>query len=107
TPVFNELDETFFATENCYRMNVLVEATVTITGVKTGSYPKFYTEVTVGDATKSVVVFTYDSDVKDWINNVGETYVGSELYVRGYWDKYKSDWEIIPRFPEDIPAMGE
>ncbi len=107
TPVFNELDEAFFATDNNYKLNTLVEATGLITKVVTGKYPKFYMDIEVGDATKSVVLFSFDNDVKDWINTVGETYEGSNLYVKGYWSKYKDDWEIVARSSEDIPAMSK
>jgi DNA/RNA endonuclease YhcR with UshA esterase domain len=105
--VSQPVDETFFATENCYKMNVFVQAEGTVTGVATGSYPKIYMDIDVGDMTKNIAVFSYDNEVKDWMNAQGETLVGTLLEVYGYWSKYRDDWEIIPRATNDIPAIGE
>ncbi len=106
-PMFNELTGEYFKSDNNYKMHSLVHATGTVSDVKTGEYPKIYLEIKLEDSTKEVIVFSFDPDVRGWINSRGNSLIGRKLYVKGYWSKYKDDWEIIPRDPSDIPVIVE
>ena len=106
TPIFNKITKEFFATDNNYKLNTLVEATGLVTKVDT-KYHKMYLDIDVEGSTKTIVVHSFNEDVKNWIDDFGETYIGSELYVRGYWRIAYSEWRITPRTTADIPAIGE
>ena len=104
-----EIDETFFATDNLYKRYVLVNATGTVYKYETGSYPRLYLEIPINDSTRSVIVFSYNNDVKAWINENAENLVGKELYVIGNWnwDYYRKGWQITVRTINDIPSASE